>query len=66
MFVAANTTIRAIVDQTNFPLRAKQLARELQQRRPDLIGLQEVALWRHGPLDGSAATTVDYDFLQSC
>lgn len=64
-FVAANTTIRAIVDQTNFPLRAKQLAREVQQRRPDLIGLQEVALWRHGPLDGSAATTVDYDFLQT-
>jgi endonuclease/exonuclease/phosphatase family metal-dependent hydrolase len=64
-FVAANSTIRAIVDQTNFPLRAKQLAREVQQRRPDLIGLQEVALWRHGPLDGSEATTVDYDFLQS-
>jgi endonuclease/exonuclease/phosphatase family metal-dependent hydrolase len=64
VFVAANTTLRAIVDQTNFPLRAKQLAREVQQRRPDLIGLQEVALWRHGPLDGSPAETVDYDFLQ--
>ncbi|HKG37911.1 MAG TPA: hypothetical protein VKB25_02890, partial [Conexibacter sp.] len=64
VFVAANSTLRAIVDQTNFPLRAKQLAREVQQRQPDLIGLQEVALWRHGPLDGSEATTVDYDFLQ--
>jgi len=64
-FVAANTTLRAIVDQTNFPLRAKQLAREIRQHRPDLIGLQEVALWRHGPLDGSPATVVDYDFLQS-
>lgn len=64
-FVAANTTVRAIVDQTNFPLRAKQLAREVQQRQPDLIGLQEVALWRHGPFDGSPATVVDYDFLQS-
>lgn len=64
-FVAANTTIRAIVDQTDFPLRAKQLAREIHQRRPDLIGLQEVALWRHGPFDGSPATVVDYDFLQS-
>jgi endonuclease/exonuclease/phosphatase family metal-dependent hydrolase len=62
--IAANTTLRAIVDQTNFPLRAKQLAREIDQRRPDLIGLQEVALWRHGPLDGTPATTVDYDFLQ--
>jgi endonuclease/exonuclease/phosphatase family metal-dependent hydrolase len=64
-FVAANTTIRAIVDQTDFPLRAQRLAREIEQRRPDLIGLQEVALWRHGPLDGSPATVVDYDFLQS-
>ena len=64
VFVAANSTLRAIVDQTNFPLRAKQLAREIDQRRPDLIGLQEVALWRHGPLDGSPAETVDYDFLQ--
>lgn len=62
-FVAANTTLRAIVDQTNFPLRSKQLAREIATRQPDLIGLQEVALWRHGPLDGSPATTVDYDFL---
>ena len=62
-FVAANTTLRAIVDQTNFPLRSKQLAGVVATRRPDLIGLQEVALWRHGPLDGSPATTVDYDFL---
>lgn len=63
-FVAANTTLRAIVDQTNFPLRSKQLAREIDRRDPDLIGLQEVALWRHGPLDGSPAEVVDYDFLQ--
>ncbi len=64
-FVAANTTLRAIVDQTNFPLRSKQLAREIATRQPDLIGLQEVALWRHGPLDGTPATTVDYDFLST-
>ena len=62
-FVAANSTLRAIVDQTNFPLRSRQLAREVAARTPDLIGLQEVALWRHGPLDGSPAETVDYDFL---
>lgn len=62
-FVAANTTLRAIVDQTNFPLRSKRLALEIAATQPDLIGLQEVALWRHGPLDGSPATVVDYDFL---
>lgn len=63
-FVAANTELRAIVDQTNFPLRAGRLAREIDVHDPALVGLQEVALWRRGPLDGSPATTVDYDFLQ--
>jgi len=63
VLIGATTTIRAIVDQTSFPLRAQRLAAEIAERRPDLIGLQEVALWRHGPL-GAEATTVDYDFLQ--
>jgi endonuclease/exonuclease/phosphatase family metal-dependent hydrolase len=62
VLIGATTTIRAIVDQTNFPLRAQRLAAEIAERKPDLIGLQEVALWRHGPL-GAEATTVDYDFL---
>ena len=63
VLIGATTTIRAIVDQTNFPLRAQRIAAEIADHRPDLIGLQEVALWRHGPL-GQEATTVDYDFLQ--
>ena len=64
-FVAANTVLRAIVDQTSFPLRSKQLAREIVAREPDLVGLQEVAKWRRGPLNGTPATTVDYDFLKT-
>lgn len=64
-FVAANTTLRQIVGQTSFPLRSQRLAREIATLKPDLIGLQEVALWRSGPLDGRPATTVDYGFLQS-
>ncbi|MBS1869677.1 MAG: hypothetical protein JSS99_08440 [Actinobacteria bacterium] len=63
VLIGATTTIRAIVDQTNFPLRAQRLAAEIADHRPDLVGLQEAALWRHGPLGGEA-TTVDYDFLQ--
>ncbi|MGN6187479.1 MAG: hypothetical protein ACTHOE_01155 [Conexibacter sp.] len=63
VLIDATTRIRAIVDLTNFPLRAQRLAAEIADHRPDLIGLQEAALWRHGPL-GQEATTVDYDFLQ--
>ncbi len=70
-FVAAAGEIFREVDQTNFPLRAKGLAAEVKQKKPDLIGLQEVALWRTGPVDLDAALTntpkateVRYDFLQ--
>ena len=57
------------VQATDFPSRAKALAREIKDADPDLIGLQEVSLWRRGQmgmLDGPAtpATIVLYDFLQ--
>lgn len=60
---------RAIVDQTNFPVRAQLLAKEIARTKPALVGLQEVALWRSGPLEltnvgNPNAETVDYDFLQ--
>jgi hypothetical protein len=65
----ATYVTRAIVDQTSFPTRARLLAGEITRTEPDLIGLQEVALWRSGPLQLDQvgvpnATTVDYDFLQ--
>jgi endonuclease/exonuclease/phosphatase family metal-dependent hydrolase len=67
--VATDAT-RAIVDQTNFPVRSKLLAGEIAETEPDLVGLQEVALWRSGPFNPAAianpsATTVDYDFLDT-
>lgn len=51
---------------TDFPARARGLAREIDEARPDLIGLQEAVLWRsQTPADfipGNAGH-VEYDFV---
>jgi endonuclease/exonuclease/phosphatase family metal-dependent hydrolase len=65
----ATDTARGIVDQTDFRVRSGLLAKEMATQKPDLVGLQEVALWRHGPMEldkvaVANATTVDYDFLK--
>lgn len=67
---AADSTWANVV-ATNFPLRAKLLAKEIKRSKADLVGLQEVALWRTGPVEttfgAGLATpnseTVAYDFL---
>jgi endonuclease/exonuclease/phosphatase family metal-dependent hydrolase len=70
-FVEANGAILREVTATDFPTRAKGLAAEIADKKPDLVGLQEVALWRDAPpsltpvLSGPSATHVRYDFLQS-
>jgi endonuclease/exonuclease/phosphatase family metal-dependent hydrolase len=69
-FIEANGGILRQVDATNFPVRAKGLAQEILEKEPDLVGMQEVALWRSaapslGPVFSKmpTATTVKYDFL---
>lgn len=64
----ANAELRAVVDRTDFGVRSRLLADEITAAQPDLVGLQEVALWRHGPIEVDRpgvpnATGVDYDFL---
>jgi endonuclease/exonuclease/phosphatase family metal-dependent hydrolase len=70
-FFEANGGIIRQVEATNFPVRAKGLAKEILETEPDLVGLQEVALWRTAPpslgpvFSGKPeATTVKYDFLK--
>jgi endonuclease/exonuclease/phosphatase family metal-dependent hydrolase len=57
------------VDANNFPVRAKGLAQELRSAQPDVVGLQEAALWRTQPCDKTplppSATTVRYDYIAS-
>jgi endonuclease/exonuclease/phosphatase family metal-dependent hydrolase len=57
------------INASNFAPRAAQLAREIARNRPALVDLQEVALWRTGPLNLSpgsppSATVTLYDQLK--
>jgi endonuclease/exonuclease/phosphatase family metal-dependent hydrolase len=49
--------------RNDFATRAKALAAEIRTTRPDLVALQEAAIWRTGPKDGTAtkANDVTYD-----
>ena len=74
-FTDANGVIARQVMATNFPVRAKALAKEILKGKPNLVGLQEVAEWRTSPpgtksftpaMGGDkTATIVQYDFLKS-
>jgi len=68
-------TIWNELQSTRFPERVVPLAREIKRSKADLVGLQEVALWRQQiPSDGGAppispipgaqpASDVEFDFL---
>lgn len=67
--VAAVTQVRADLEATDFRVRAQALADEIATRRPDLVGLQEAALWRvQSPSDAfeaapTPAVEVAFDFV---
>lgn len=55
----------ADVQASNVPERVAAIADKIEDWNPELIALQEVALWRTGPIgDPAPATTVAFDFLQ--
>jgi hypothetical protein len=65
----------AYMEATNYPERVKLLAREIATRRPDLVGINEAAVWRFDTtnpdgdagqqwnLGGTPAEELRYDFL---
>ena len=62
--VANASATWAQVKASDFPGRAEELANELAEEMPDLVGLQEVTLYRSGAFnDPARATTVELDFL---
>ena len=69
LFNAAGAILKE-VEHNDFPTRAVGLSEEILTEEPDLVGLQEVALWRTAPPNpgvltaGPSATTVKYDYLQ--
>lgn len=58
-FVEAVAQIYATVQYTNFPARAEAIAAEIEEKGPDLIGLQEVTNWTTLGANAPAG----YDFL---
>ena len=71
-FVKRAGDVYNTVQATNFPVRAQALAEEIQDKKIDLVGMQEVAWWRtqtppDGPpsAGGTPATTTAFDFLRS-
>ena len=70
--VVGNGTVAwSIARASDIPGRMQAIADEIAEAKPDLVGLQEVTLWRtqfpgdaHLPGGGTSATTVAYDFLE--
>ena len=54
------------VQASNVKARIAAMAHEIKTTKPDLISLQEVALWQTGPFDPTSpsANTVAFDYLQ--
>jgi hypothetical protein len=68
-FLDSTTVVWQRAINTNFPDRAQALARAIAANRPELVGVQEAALYRKDPSDFFSnpvpnAQTVVYDFLE--
>lgn len=62
-FVQGMAATLAEIQASGIPERAARLADEIKAQKPDLIALQEVTLWRTGPMLNPPATDILYDQL---
>ncbi|MGH2690567.1 MAG: endonuclease/exonuclease/phosphatase family protein, partial [Actinomycetota bacterium] len=61
----AAAEVFGVVQRTDFPERAKAMAARIAEEDPDVVALQEAALWLTGPAgDPAPATEVAYDFVR--
>jgi hypothetical protein len=59
--VSASGAVLRDVVANDFPTRAKGLAHEILEQKPDLVGLQEVAYWHTTPITPAGKElTIDY------
>ena len=68
-FLGAAFLAYAELQQSNFPARAGRIAKQIEEVQPDVVGLQEVAVWSvSAPYDPTQPPlvpfAVQYDFLQ--
>jgi endonuclease/exonuclease/phosphatase family metal-dependent hydrolase len=68
-FLVAAVRAYAELQQTDFPARAGKIADQIAKVRPDVVGLEEVAIWSvSAPFDPTtgqgAPAVVQYDFLK--
>ncbi len=61
--VEAASAVWNEIQRTDYPARAARLAGEIAERRPDLVGLQEVTTFTIGPFPSAFPETVLVDFL---
>jgi hypothetical protein len=64
-FLTAAATTWQEVEASNIPERAAGIADEIAATKPDLVSIEEAAIWRTGPLLKGPASTVVYDALGS-
>jgi endonuclease/exonuclease/phosphatase family metal-dependent hydrolase len=56
--------IYAHIHKVDFRVRARAIARQIGEKSPDVVSLQEVALWQTAPTSDPTDLTTEYNFLR--